>query len=123
MEVFERDRKINFVDENDVFVGFDNEQDCCEDFGWAFLDELPKTCYEAMNQNSIKFDTKDWVFDTAFFKLFNDDECDEETAVVAFKITKGKEHKYLILYNSHNGYYGHGFEMQLSGENIQNGCL
>ena len=26
--------KVNFIDVNDAFVGFDYTQDCCEDFGY-----------------------------------------------------------------------------------------
>ena len=29
---------INFVDENNVFVGYDLEQQCCEEADWFFTD-------------------------------------------------------------------------------------
>ncbi len=30
MKIFNKDRKINFVDDNNVLVGFDNESCCCD---------------------------------------------------------------------------------------------
>ena len=41
MKIFERDGKINFIDKNNVLVGFDYSRSCCEDFGW-FVAETEK---------------------------------------------------------------------------------
>ena len=34
MKVFDRDGKVNFVDENNVILGYDMNQNCCEDADW-----------------------------------------------------------------------------------------
>ena len=34
MKVFDRDGKINFVDKNNVVLGYDMNQDCCENANW-----------------------------------------------------------------------------------------
>ena len=76
MEVFEKDSKINFVDANNVFVGFDNIQSCCEDFGWYYSKKVPaknKRYYEDNLPNDLKetFDPKGWFFDTSFAKTMS----------------------------------------------------
>lgn len=40
MKIFERDGKINFVDENNVLLGYDMSQDCCEHADWFILDTI-----------------------------------------------------------------------------------
>jgi hypothetical protein len=40
--IFEADYKINFVDKNNVFVGFDYSSNCCERFGYYIGIEIPK---------------------------------------------------------------------------------
>lgn len=46
MKVFEKienfENKVNFVDENNIFVGFDLEQKCCEECKYFFVKQLPK---------------------------------------------------------------------------------
>lgn len=65
--------KINFVDDNDVFLGFDYSQSCCEWFGYLILKELPDFLdYEQVRgrRESLEpeIDIKDYYFDTSFFK-------------------------------------------------------
>ena len=41
-------RKVNFVDENNVVLGYDMSQDCCERAGWFIAEyintsQIPKT--------------------------------------------------------------------------------
>jgi len=35
MRTFNKGRKVNFVDGNNVLVGFDDESCCCENFGFT----------------------------------------------------------------------------------------
>lgn len=44
--------------------------------------------------------------------------------MVAFKLTAlGKPDLFLHLYNAHNGYYGHGFEVKHGGEVVEDDTL
>ena len=121
MEVFEKDGKINFVDKNDVFVGFSYQQDCCEIFGWFYSPKVPKAL-EAQEEDEFhdRFDPEGFVFDTTF--------CEEDSGGygdnwATFRLVKDGREVFLVLYNSHNGYYCHGFEMTLKGTNLHSGGL
>lgn len=132
MRVFESDRhysnKVNFVDDNNVFVGFDYSQGCCEDFGWFLTRTKPVPDVEAADADKIEGeDFPGYNFDTSF----NEGELypnydHNEGGSVTFRLTNGTEEMFLTLYNHHNGYYGHGWEMKNGGEDgtkIQDGCL
>lgn len=102
--------KLNFVDENNVLVGYDYEQNCCEDFGW-YISEL-EVDGRSINQSNEQ-DLVDYVFDSTFCNYI-----ENLTEEVVFKlIAKDKPDLYLHLYNYHNGYYAHGFTFKI-GENI-----
>lgn len=126
-KIFEKDGKINFVDDNNVLVGFDYRASCCECFGY-FISELePVNCQNISydhepiggNYNLIicsEYDFSEYNFDTNYFKNdFNE--------YVIFKITNNQKSLYLCLYNHHNGYYGHGFHMEIGGKTIASGVL
>ena len=101
--------KVNFIDANDAFVGFDFKSCCCEDFGYyiaptvvPFEDDSVTNYDDALNG---------FVFDTTCEPVqeesgyYNSGEC------VAFRLvhqTSG-DVMYLHLYNIPNGYYGHGW--------------
>lgn len=134
MEIFDRDGKTNFVDENNVVLGYDNEQDCCEFADWYIADFEPSTVVSNLTETCLARSPslEGYVFDTKFFKKL--DDCYEEGDnvsygsldsgdAVCFRITKGKKEKFLILFNSHNGYYGHGFEFKEGNEVLQDGVL
>jgi len=42
---------------------------------------------------------------------------------VSFRLSKDGDVIYLVLYNYHNGYYGHGFHFTVDGKDIENGYL
>jgi len=113
--------KVNFVDDNDVFVGYDMNECCCEHFGWFIADEILKELPESENRDTP---LDEWSFDTCFFQqtAYGKHEFDEDNMAV-FKITNGTEVKYLHLYNCHNGYYNHGFEMKINDEIMHKGDL
>ena len=121
MREFEKDYKINFVDVNDVLVGFDNSQNCCENFGWFYSESLPtKIDYPPLNSNPSP-DLEAYVFDSEFFHQVND--TDTEANIATFKLVNGAQILYLNLYNSHNGYYSHGFQVEVAGKVINTGSL
>jgi len=125
MKVFQSDKeyggKNNFVDRNNVFVGYDTEQDCCEDADWFISDKVEKELPET-NQHDI--DLSGYVFDTTYFKENSEIQGDlDEGECVVFKLIKGNSELFLHLYNCHNGYYSHGFEMKIGDEIIKEGYL
>ena len=111
--------KVNFVDENNVFCGYDLNQDCCEYADWfidskIWRDDIPD---DSKNLQPIDEDLSGWVFDKEFFEEIGNSEKYDEGGMVVFKITKGKEEKFIHIFNSHNGYYSHGFEFK-SGDDV-----
>lgn len=113
---------INFVDEKNVFVGYDMEQSCCENANW-FISNKEEN--QPMEGNGILDKLDLYNFDIKYFvevegKLDEDDmSWLDSGGMVRFKlISEGKSDLFLHLYNSHNGYYGHGFEFKV-GEKIK----
>jgi uncharacterized protein YqkB len=117
MKIFDKDSKINFVDDNNVLVGFDDEQCCCENFGYFLSRSVPKKIEE-----DIEIETDGFNFDTEFFEEVSDDSFDCGGMVI-FRLVKDDEEIFLALYNSHNGYYSHGFDMEVGGQTIHGGIL
>jgi hypothetical protein len=124
MKIFDNEEigKINFVDKNNVVVGFDNSSQCCEDFGYFFIPTIP-TQEEIEKHNGVEFDPEKYIFDTSFVRLESDNmdsggvaifrlaEVKEEYSAVGYW-NKDSKFMYLVLYNHHNGYYSHGFDMK-----------
>jgi len=124
--------KINFVDENNVFVGYDTEQGCCEDANWFIADEITTDLtYNFMNKVDKEPEWQElenaelYRFDQGFF--YKEEAIAEldEGGLVVFRLQNTKTYidKYLHLYNSHNGYYGHGFKFKINDKVIQEGYL
>lgn len=119
MKVFEKSSKINFVDENNVFVGYDTHQSCCENADW-FISR--GKINKAFNNGAGKFNYNltNYVFDASYFEIVDAVDCNEG-GMVRFRLTsKNEEDLYLHLFNAHNGYYGHGFTMEIDGKVIKN---
>lgn len=99
---------INFIDVNDNFVGFDMSGQCCETFGWYITREV--TSFEDDYTELQEDDLEDYRFDTSFVDNFSLDE------TVIFRLVNDVGSvAYLHLYNSHNGYYSHGWESEFNG--------
>lgn len=104
MLVKEENGKINFIDKNDAFVGFDSESSCCEQFGWYVSDHLTE------NEPEEDLPLEGYWFDTGVDHAEVEGYW-EEGGCVAFKLVNGSgDVRYLHLYNHHNGYYSHGWE-------------
>lgn len=114
------DSKVNFTDGNDVFVGYDMSQDCCEQFGWYITDCIDLDINLSEGKQP---DTEGYLFDTTFFEELSGDGYDVESYAV-FKLVKdGCCDLYLLLFNHHNGYYSHGFSATIGGEVWKEGYL
>ena len=119
------DSKVNFVDVNDVFVGYDVEQCCCESADWYIADKVTPYSYndDEKNEASKTTDVEDYSFIKDFFEEPSSSDLDAGDMAVFKLVAKGKPDLYLHLYNCHNGYYGHGFTVKHSGEVVREGCL
>jgi hypothetical protein len=120
--------KVNFIDDNDVFIGYNMAQCCCEHADWFVANKIAKVKPSKLNQPD---ELKGYNFDIEFFEELDYlayEDCNsynalDEGGVAVFKITKGNNEKYLHLFNCHNGYYGHGFEVKHGGEIVNDGVL
>ena len=119
MKIFERDGKINFVDDNNVFVGFDYSQDCCEYFGWSLTREFPIDFWKG--ENGINPDG--YRFDREYFKNEVPGMDVDAGGAVVFRLVKEEDQIFLTLWNCHNGYYRHGFSMECGEESLHAGCI
>ena len=109
---------MNFVDDNNVFVGFDYSQSCCESFGYSLTREFPTRIDDG--ENGI--DPEGFQFDTNYFTEDVPIDTDCGGAAV-FRLEKEGEEIFLMIWNIHNGYYGHGFKMAQGDWLIQDGAL
>jgi len=139
MRIFETDGKTNFCDTNDVLVGFDSWQSCCEDFGHVFTLAAPTEYRELPKEVEVP-NLEDLVFDPEFFNDFDNGESgwavfrlflpqrQESDRVMREKERVLKANGtitevFLLLYNHHNGYYSHGFTMENKGTMLREGSL
>lgn len=122
MKIFNKSGKVNFVDQNNVIVGYDTNQFCCEDADW-YLAESPQSTTETEIIDRDR-DFTGYMFDTAYFNADVEDSNLDEGGIVVFKLTRvAHDDIYLHLYNSHNGYYSHGFEFKSGDTAIQDGSI
>jgi hypothetical protein len=111
--------KINFVDKHNVLVGYDMAQCCCEHADWYILDKIESDT----TLSGFSGDLEDYNFDPFFFqKVDGDYDCG---GMIVFKLINEKngDEKYLHLFNIHNGYYGHGFEVSIDNKIVRQGGL
>ena len=120
MKIFKKDGKINFVDKNNVFLGYDMKEYCCENADWFIKDTITKN----IQDNDCNEDLEGYVFDSSFFKEVEGMDF-YEGGMAIFRIVneESKKEKFIHIFNCQNGYYGHGFEFTINEEMVQNGCL
>lgn len=103
--------KINFIDSQDSYVGFDNYQHCCEGFWWDVRD----ASNQILEESSIEDET---VLLVSLIETGVGDDNDEHD-YASFLLSNGT---YLCLHNANNGYYCHGWESNINGS-VDNGVL
>jgi len=117
MKVFETEDRVNFVGDNNVFVGYANHSLCCENFGWFFTYTMP--CFhkpvDARKADTIPASIlEDYQFTLdAPIEIEESNDCGGAlvfTLESSSKPTRNRTPLYLVLYNYHNGYYSHGWE-------------
>lgn len=103
--------KYNWIDKNDLYVGYDTATDCCETAEWyVHTKPITSTAYEELPK--VDYDLDGYIFDTVSALIgldyqIEDTGLDEGDNVVFKLIHPSKPPLYLHLYNSHNGYYAH----------------
>lgn len=125
MKIFDSDTKINFVDDNNVMVGYDTNQQCCES-AYYYFSRVPGGPKIKVTDEQLQ----DYQFDINYRKYVNylDHDVEGERgdglySAIAFRLNSSQKTLYLMLYNCHNGYYSHGFEMRVNGQVIDDGRL
>lgn len=123
LKYFDRDGKMNWVDSNNVFVGFDDEGSCCEVWGAGFYDSLDGFTQAVDIDLTVD---NNWVFDTTFYvtdAYYDFIDRSSEAVCAAFRLVDGDKAIYLVIWNDHNGYYAHGFNFCNGDTVIVEGAL
>jgi len=122
MQVFDTAKdfedKVNFVDENNVFVGYDLGQSCCEHAGY-FVSDKKEDSLDGEEEETPHLGG--YFFDVNYIEYCDDKEGDFDSGgMVAFRMTHAdKKDLFLHVFNCHNGYYSHGFEFKNGDELIK----
>lgn len=123
MRIFNIKGKTNFVDDNNVFVGYDMEENCCEYFGYVLTMSIPNDV-DALYSDIKEEILEGYNFDKKFIKNILTIPGRYDTGgAKCFRLEKDGEEVFLTIYNYHNGYYAHGFEFSCDGEILEEGCL
>jgi len=117
--------KVNFVDVNNVFVGYNLSQDCCEHADWFISDKQESEARYEENEEERKVpDVTSYNFDKEYFETVQVGGEFDGGGMVRFRlVAEDKPDLYLHLYNIHNGYYSHGFEFKINDTVIQSGSI
>lgn len=123
MKFFERDDRYNWVDDNNVLLGFEARCSCCEDFGYFYHTTADKPQETEKNINEA-FDLAFYEFDPDFREFGNYDGNDSGGSFTArLRSNAGLPDLYLTIYNHHNGYYSHGFSFDKGETTLYDGYL
>ena len=114
------DSKVNFVDENNVLLGYDTGQNCCENAGWFIADTPQK---KIQSEAGSDFDLTDWRFDPTYRKQEDDKSEFDSGGMIIFRIVNSDKEKFIHIFNAHNGYYGHGFTFTVPSNKPEEGIL
>lgn len=129
MRIFDRvdpwASKVNFVDENNVMLGYDMRQACCEYAGWFIADkrheQIPTSIEAPAELPGWNFDPE-W-FERGTIEFTEEHESRGTGALCLFRIVKGDAEQFIHLFNCHNGFYAHGFEFKTDEAVLQTGQL
>ena len=117
MKIFEVNDSVNFVDENNVLVGYETDQHCCEDAGW-FLAHQP-TEYSRDDVDSVDVKPEDYTFEPHYVQERSGGDLNDGTMMIFKLVHPTKSDLFLHIYNAHNGYYGHGFKTENFNDNVE----
>lgn len=111
--------KVNFIDSNDLYVGYDLSQSCCEQASWYIADK-PTMYRDSNDEEGLRgFNLEYFVFvPNSEVEITSDEDNSLDLgSLVHFTLqdTQGNL-LYLHIFNAHNGYYGHEAITNVSGE-------
>lgn len=112
---------LNFVDDNNVIVGYDYLGQCCENFGY-WISPISNDKND-LSENSDDFDLEGYNFDPEYHKEYFGGEYEPNNEIEFRLVKEGQSDLFLVLYNYHNGYYSHGFEFKKGDTVITEGSL
>jgi hypothetical protein len=104
IKIIEMNNKVNVVDGDNNFVGYDLNDSCCAKGGYLISETKHRAGFEELRGLAQK-EFPDHKFDEDFFEEVNDAVIfllRSDTAYGKKKVTP----LYLHLFNVHNGYYG-----------------
>jgi hypothetical protein len=116
LKVFDREGKVNFVDDKNTVVGYDMNRHCCEKASWSFSRVSGEIGVQYLEESVLD----KLVFDKNYFLETVDAEGLDRR--VSFKLD-GHGTWYLVLRNVHEGYYLHGFSMEVDNVTVRKGKL
>lgn len=123
--------KANWIDQNKVVFGYDNERECCEEFRWGVFNADGISIAENPDGMPYHFDFKagalehfpeDWstvTIDMVIMSMFGFDHFTDMADVVVVKLIPDDDNGsplYFICINDHNGYYYHDFSFDCRKE-------
>lgn len=105
-------KSVNFIDENDVFMGFRLQETASAKTDFKFFnDRNGKHRIRYDSQEEINEILEGYYFDTDFMLKYYDGKNTHSTYAV-FRLKKSCEKDiYLFLSSQHNGYYASGFKL------------
>ena len=96
---------FNVVTEDDVIeLRISNEQSCCETFGYFWCNDDPQDFVGATIERVSITNT---ALNTKIMEAHNFSTIDEDDNMMFVNFETNKGTLQFVLYNSHNGYYGH----------------
>jgi hypothetical protein len=136
MKIMEMNKSVNFVDENNILLGYDTEDQCCEDAGWFISEKVERDIVlgyhswhdeDIIREYGIDAETEGFNFDIKFHEIVtvksNNTLIMEDMNMAVFRLCRGSSQIFLHLFNCHNGYYEHGFTLMEGMNNIVGGKL
>lgn len=116
--------KVNFVDDNNVVLGYDTDQSCCEYADWFIADAPTEKCVDRKDTpDGTPEEMPGWNFDPTYIREVSGESEFDAGGMAIFRIVKDGAEKFVHIFNSHNGYYGHGFDFKSGDTAIKAGCL
>ena len=107
------DSRVNFIDENDVFVGYDTEQSCCEFAGWFISPNKSEGIDNVSESNTYGSDELvGYTFVTVKPTGIKSYELDCGNQMAFELVRPDSPSLYLHVFNAHNGWYGHDLLMK-----------